>query len=126
MLRATHRLLRPGGRTALLTIHLPPDLSPEQRRRAVAAGPAAVATRSPGYPQLLRSAGFVDVEQHDVTASYRRTLRRWIDEARHRENDLARDELPGAFAERLAEHTVTLAAVEEGLLRRSLLVARRR
>lgn len=123
MLRATRRLLRPGGRTAFTAIHLPRDLPSEQRRRAIAAGPSAVATRSPSYVHLLRSAGFVDVGRTDVTADYRELQRRWMRYALEMEDELA--EVEQGFAQRIEEQAGSRAAVEDGLLRRSLFVARR-
>jgi hypothetical protein len=126
VLRATRRLLRSGGRTAFSVIHLAPDLSAEERERAVEIGPAAVSTRSPSYRHLLRSAGFVEVEQTDVTAEYRTVQRRWLDHARSMEEELAAVEAPGAFAERIEEQLATRTALDEDLLRRSLFVARSR
>lgn len=123
MLRATRTLLRPGGRTVFTAIHLPRDLPSEQRRRAIAAGPSAVATRSPSYAHLLRSAGFVDVGRTDVTANYRELLHRWMRHALAMEDELA--EAEQGFDERIEEQAASRAAVDDGLLRRSLFVARR-
>lgn len=126
MLRATRRLLRPGGRTAFSVIHLPPDLPPPQRRRALKAGPSAVATRSPSYRHLIASAGFTDVEQIDVTPAYRVAQRTWLRCALELKKQLAPTEPPGRFAERIEEQALTRAALNDGLLYRSLLVGRRR
>ena len=125
VLRETRRLLRPGGRTAFFVIHLAPQLSPQQRRQAVDAGPPAVATRSRSYVSLLSSAGFVDVDQIDVTATYAQTQRTWLHHAHGLAGELAATEPPGAFAQRVDDHIAAADAVDQGLLRRSLLVARR-
>jgi SAM-dependent methyltransferase len=125
MLTASRRVLRPGGRTAFFTIHLPPQLSPAERRRAIDVGPPAVDSRGPDYMSLLRSAGFVDVEQVDVTAAYRATHQAWLRHARALADELELAEPPGAFAQRVEEHLATGAAIDDGLLHRSLFAARR-
>jgi len=124
-LRASRRLLRPGGRTAFFVIHLASGLSPEERRRAIEVGPPAVDTRGRDYVSLLRSAGFVGVEQIDVTATYRSTLQAWLHHARAMADELGATEPPGAFAQRIEEHVAAGAAIDEGLLQRSLFVARK-
>jgi hypothetical protein len=124
VLRAAHRLLRPGGRTAFFTIHTAPDLDARLRRRAHRDGPVAVASYLPSR-ELLDRAGFVDIDETDCTAAFAVTARAWIDQW-----DLHRDaliELLGAaeVEERQRDRRAQLAAVENGLLRRSLLVATR-
>ena len=100
-------------------------LAPAARRRARAAGPRAVAMRS-DHRRLLRSAGFVDVTEVDVTPAFRATAAAWLAEWESHADDLARLEPPGGFEQRLADRRVLLAAVDAGLLRRTMLVARRR
>lgn len=124
MLRECHRVLKPWGRMAFFVIHLAPGLAPSDRRRAIDVGPPAVDTRGRDYVSLLESAGFGDVELVDVTSTYQATLRAWLGQARAMAGDLAIAEPAGAFAQRVAERTASSAAVELGLLRRSLLVAR--
>lgn len=124
MLKASHRLLRPGGRTAFFTIHLAPDLSPAKRQQGIQAGPPAVRTGGRDYRSLLRSAGLVDVEQVDVTATYRSTHKAWLEHALAMADQLASAEPPGAFAQRIEQHAAAGEAIDQGLLRRSLLVAR--
>jgi len=122
VLRASRSLLRPGGRTAFFTIHPTPGLDPRLRRRAHHDGPVAVASHLPNRV-LLERAGFVDVEETDVTAEFERVGRAWIEEGdRHRD---ALVELLGAdeVETRRQERCVQLQAVEDGLLQRSLLVA---
>jgi cyclopropane fatty-acyl-phospholipid synthase-like methyltransferase len=126
MLTASRRLLRPGGRTAFFTIHLPAQLPPAARRRAIEAGPPAVDFRGRDYMSLLRSAGFVEVEQLDVTSAYRSTHQAWLRHAHAMADELERAEPPGAFAQRVEEHLAVGAAIDDGLLRRSLFVARNR
>jgi hypothetical protein len=122
VLRASRHLLRPGGRTAFYTIHPTPGLNPRQRRRAHRDGPVAVACHSSNR-ELLERAGFVDIDEADCTAEFAVTAKAWVDQC-HRHHDalaelLGRDELD----ERQRERRIQLRAVEDGLLRRSLLVA---
>ncbi len=102
-----------------------PGLSSAARRRARAAGPRAVAMRST-HRRLLRAAGFADVTEVDVTAAFRATAAAWLAEWESHVDDLARLEPPGAFEQRLADRRALLAAVDAGLLHRTLLTARRR
>lgn len=123
-LRASRRVLRPGGRTAFGVIFPTPGLSPADRRRAHAAGPPDVALRR-SYPAMLETAGFVDVEEHDRTAEYLVTARRKLAATERLANRLV--ELLGAdgFVEERQRRIGAVAAVEEGLLRRAVFTARR-
>jgi hypothetical protein len=122
VLRASRLLLRPGGRTAFYTIHPTLGLSPRQRRRAHRDGPVAVASHLSNREQLAR-AGFVDIDEADCTAEFALTAKAWVDQCDRHHGALA--ELLGAdeLDERQRERRVQLRAVEDGLLRRSLLVA---
>jgi hypothetical protein len=75
--------------------------------------------------QLLERAGFSSIDETDCTAEFALVARAWIDQW-----DLHHDalvELLGAAEvdQRLLERRIQLRAVEDGLLRRSLLVATR-
>jgi hypothetical protein len=120
VLRAFRQLLRPGGRTAFYTIHPTPGLTPAQRRRAHRDGPVAVACHL-SQRELLARAGFVDVKAIDCTAEFAVTARAWIDLSDDHRDALA--ELIGAdeLAERQRERRTQLRAIEDGLLRRSLM-----
>jgi hypothetical protein len=123
VLRASRRLLRPGGRTAFFTIHPAPGLSPRLRRRAHRDGPVAVASHLTAR-ELLERAGFVDVEETDCTAEFVTVAQAWVDQCADHRDALA--ELLGAdeVDQRQTERRIQLQATRDGLLRRSLLVAR--
>ncbi len=123
MLRATRRLLRPGGRTAFTVIHDRPGLSPAQRRRASRAGPSATVVRT-SYPSLLERAGFVDIDEVDVSEVFLGTTRGWNEGWDAHAADVFPEHRAG-FEERQGERRRSLAAIEEGILMRSLLSARR-
>lgn len=123
-LRATRRALRPGGRTAFSVIYPTPGLTGPRARRAIAAGPPDCRLRS-SYPSLLRSAGYVEIEEHDLTRPYRTTAVHKLAETERMADDLI-DVLGGQeFDEALARRRLAVAAIGDGLLRRSRFVARR-
>lgn len=108
---------------AFQVIHAP-DLSERERRRAHRSGPWAVASRY-APDELMRRAGFVDVEVIDQTAEFRATAAAWIGEwTRHRDALVV---LHGVadFETRQQERSVQLCAIDDGLLRRSLVLGRR-
>lgn len=121
MLRASRRLLRPGGRLAFYTISIAEGLSAAEHRRAATAGPPA--GDEPHLSQLLSRAGFTDVREVDVTAEYLATARAWF-AARLRHRDQVRPLDPEMFDERIAKGRRSIPAIEAGLLRRTLHTAR--
>jgi hypothetical protein len=124
VLRASRRVLRPGGRLAFHTIELPPELSATKRRRAISIGPPAVTVRTT-YPSLLRSAGFIATDAVDLTAEYLATQRRWL-AATLRHEDGLRDALgDDAVQEGIERRRGTVDAIEAGLLLRTLYTATR-
>ena len=72
--------------------------------------------------ELLRRSGFVDVTERDGTEEFRLVARGWIDQW-----DEHRDALIDVYGEpefesRQRDRRLQLRAVEDGLLRRSLLI----
>jgi hypothetical protein len=124
VLRALKRLLRSGGRIGFTTIYMEPGLQGAARTRARKAGPRAVASRV-SQQQLLRSAGYLDVDELDVTQAFVETTRAWITQRERHSEQLAALEAPGVFEERQHDHHSQLAATEDGLLRRGLFSATR-
>jgi cyclopropane fatty-acyl-phospholipid synthase-like methyltransferase len=124
-LRATRSALRPGGRTAFTAIFPAAGLTAAESRRAIEAGPPNCGLRT-SYPGLLRSAGFVDVEERDLTADYHATATRKLEVAEHFAEGMI--EMLGRqdYDEMQAERRSAVAAIEGGLLRRSLFIARRK
>ncbi len=124
MLRACRRLLRPGGRTAFFTVHVTAGLSKRDHRRAVGAGPRAVASRR-DHRSLLQAAGFIEIEEGDVTDEFLATAERWVRFSRQLEPELRALQGAEAFDEVQLDRETILGAIREGLLSRSLFVAMR-
>jgi hypothetical protein len=81
--------------------------------------------RSDHY-RLLRAAGFQDILEIDVTPAFAATAAAWLAETEPHAEELARLEPPAAFEQRQADRRSMLAAIDAGLLRRALLLARTR
>ncbi len=109
---------------AYLSIHVAPGLDARSRRRASEAGPPSVATRTT-HESLLASARFVDVEVHDLTAAYREVKLGWIDGFTEHEPEARALMGDAEFEERMHRRRRSLAAIDAGLLVRSLYVATR-
>ena len=122
MLRACRRLLCPGGRTAFFTIHIPPGLSRTERRHAIRAGPPAVSARH-DHRTLLAAAGFANIRETDVTEEFSSTLQAWLEYASGREPELRQAMGDELFDARRSDRRIQSAAVDAGVLRRSLFSA---
>jgi hypothetical protein len=123
-LRATFQTLRAGGRTAFTTIFPASGLSAVEARRAIEAGPPNCGLRT-SYPSLLRSAGFVEMEERDLTAGYLATARRKLQVTEQSAGDMIEMLGRQEYDEMQAQRRLAIAAIDGGLLRRSLFVARR-
>ena len=124
VLRACHRVLKPKGRIAYYAIYVPADLSDADYRRITEFWPAAANGRR--WPsEMLESAGFTDVHETDVTKQYRVTARAWVDGRRRRYDKLAQAMGEETLKGKIEEGKAILALIKDGLLRRSLLTARR-
>jgi SAM-dependent methyltransferase len=124
VLRSCAELLQPACRMAFLTIEPAEGLSAVQLQRAIANGPPEVAVEAP-HAQMLATAGFTEIEAVDVTVEFSRTQQAWIDTWRARQSELR--SLLGAEAlnERDTERQAMRFALDEGMLRRRLYLARR-
>ncbi len=110
---------------ACLIIEVSEGLDRRSRRRANSVGPRCIAT-SGAYPSMFRSAGFVNVERIDCTAEYRRTAAAWLAERERHTDELCVLVGEQVHRDKVKESYATIAAIDEGLLRRYLYVASRR
>lgn len=92
-------------------------------RRALRAGPSAVASRHISQLDLLGRAGFTSAEETDLTPEFLATARRWYEGRQRLEAELRASEGDGWLEERQADSRAMIRGIEDGLLRRSLLVA---
>jgi cyclopropane fatty-acyl-phospholipid synthase-like methyltransferase len=123
-LRAAFGALRHGGRTAFTVIFPTAGLAAAETRRAIEAGPPNCGLRS-SYSSLLRSAGFVEIEEYDLTTDYLATATRKVEVAEQFAEDMIQMLGRREYDEMQAERRLAIAAIAGGLLRRALFVARR-
>lgn len=109
---------------AFLTIHPTPGLGERDRRRAHHAGPPCVATPT-SNESLLATARFTDVEVEDRTPEFIDTAAAYTDGMARNADEVVAMIGRRDFDERMAKRTRSLRALDQGLLRRSLVVARR-
>jgi hypothetical protein len=100
-----------------------PGVSPREYRRAARVRPGAASTRE--VTALLDAAGFVDVRKADVTKTFARTTRAYIETTRRFEDELRTEWGTETFDERQLHWSSTLTLVEQGILRRSIFTAKR-
>ncbi len=124
MLRACWRVLRPGGRTAFYTIFIPSGLSDKDYRRAARSRSRVTSWRRE-HPELLSASGFSNVEEIDLTDEFLRVAQAWLEARERHADELTEVEGQADFAQRLKENKISVAALRDGLLRRSLFVAQR-
>lgn len=107
---------------AFHVIFVASGLSERDRDRAVAAGPAYVLA-SGSYPDLLAFAGFGEIDELDLTDQYLTTAAAWLHESTGAAKQF--EEIFGIeeFRQGQQEREEALAAIEGGLLKRSLFAA---
>ena len=124
MLRECGRVLKPGGHIAGYVIHPPTNLTPAQQRRAAELGPSDVT--APASPAALtESAGLTIVVTKDVTAAFRATCAALRAARRDLEEELRGDEGDDFYEEALHTQDAMLCGIDEGLLCRSLMMAKK-
>lgn len=124
VLRECYRVLKPGGCMAGYTIHTPAGLTAAQMARATELGPTyVVAAATP--PQLAQEAGFHVVEHVDVTAEFRATAAAFLRARNALEQELRAEEGDAEFDHARTTEEDTLIGIDEGLLKRMLLVVRK-
>lgn len=122
MLRACRRVLRRGGRLGFFTIFIPDGLSERLYRKALRAGPTFVSTGRRNHVDLIQRAGFEHVQELDLTPEFRRTTSDWLTIRDRYEEPLVAAEGRALFEERRTDSAEQLAAIEAGILCRSLFV----
>ena len=117
-------MLKPDGVLAGYVIHTPPGLTPVQEQEAVDLGPSAVgAEASPA--EMATAAGFREVGVRDVTDMFLATLDRVISARLSYEARLRELEGDQVFEDEQGENEGRRRGVLSGLLKRSLVVARK-
>lgn len=117
-------MLKPGGPIAYFTIFVAEDLSQEERRTIGKAMPAGVYT--PALQRdLARTAGFVRIQQTDVTDEFERVSRAVYEANERHASSLRRALGVKPFQEAQEGRRKTLQRIEAGILKRALFVARR-
>lgn len=126
VLRASHRVLKPDGRLGFLVIAPGDNLTASELTRMVDedVGPDYL-DAGPGYSELMNQAGFAHVQIVDVTPQYLATTEAWINERRAEADDLRVVWGHENFDDRQASQRRSLGAIEDGRLRRYLVIGTR-
>ncbi len=121
MLRASNRVLKPGGKLGFRTI-LSVD-TPDETNRELVEMISPMADAGPGYEALLTEADFVDISVTDITPDYATTVSRWIEAWEREAEGIAKVLGQKEYEERMTRRRGMSQAIEEGLLRRQLILA---
>ena len=123
VLRACRRVARDGSRMVFTVIAPAPSLADSERRIAIASGPKFVDIED-DYAVLLGQSGWCLRERTDLSKALSQSMRAELDGMLARADALAQVFGSGEFAERMKRQQATIAALDSGLLRRELFVAR--
>ncbi|MHA1153524.1 MAG: class I SAM-dependent methyltransferase [Alphaproteobacteria bacterium] len=122
VLKECRRVLQPGGTMVFTVIFIAPELSPGDRALAAASGPPVIEAAA-SYAEMLHEAGWQITSRAELTAEYGASLGHLIglEEAHEAElRDLRGD---AGYLEKLGRRQQSLAAVEQGLIRREMFSA---
>ncbi len=123
MLRECYRVLRPDGLLVVAAIELAPNLKDLDLHRALELGPADVHAEA-ALGEMLQRSGFELVIERDVTREFRVRIRQRLDALARNEQALRREEGDDVVHEEREKRARMLKAVNQGLLRRTIVVGR--
>jgi len=123
VLAECRRVARRAARMAFTTISIAPSLSAAERQRALEAGPPFM-TVSSAYCEMLAATGWRKPHRFDLTAAYGTAVEQWVKAEETSADALMPSAGSPEFAEMIAKHRRTAAAIKDGLLRRELFVTR--
>jgi len=115
------RVVRDGAKMAFTVISIVSDLSSAGYERAVEFGPPFVESALE-YTALLDRSGWQITDHVDVTSEYAATVRRLLAAWQEREDALAALLGAAEFSAMVVRRRGSLAAIEDGLLKRELFV----
>jgi SAM-dependent methyltransferase len=122
MLQACRRVACEGARMVFSVIASAPSLSPSERQIAIESGPEFVDVDG-DYALLLEQSGWSVQERMDVTAEFAKSMRTTLEGMKLGAGELTKVLGADEFSERVIRRQATLAAVDQGLLKREILVA---
>lgn len=122
MMRECHRVLRSGGRLAVLVIEAGPDLSPEASALAAELGPSEVRAEA-SLAGLAERAGLRVEEERDETPAFQAVLEALWEGLRRHESELRSAEGDVEYDYEVGRRRSMLEAVRRGLIRRTGVVA---
>ena len=125
MLRECHRVLERGGRLVAAAIELAEGLGDEALLRALALGPADVEAEA-SLAGMVERVGFEIMAQRDVTPEFRDGITRRLEALASNEDALRLSEGGEAVDAERDKRSRMLTGVNEGLLRRTIVVGRAR
>lgn len=123
VLRECRRVARGTARMVFTVIAPAPSLSKSDRQIAVASGPPFVDTHD-DYAVLIDQAGWSLQERTDLTAAFLQSMRAHLDGMQAGADALAAVLGSDELTERMERRRATIAAVDAGLLKRELFIAR--
>ena len=123
VLQACRRVVRADGTMVFTVIALAPSLADSERRIAIDSGPTFVDSPD-DYATLLAQSGWGIQERTDRTADFLQSMLIELKGMQARSDALTEVFGSAEFTERVSRRQATIVAVEAGLLRRGLFVAR--
>ena len=122
MLRECRRVLKQGGRLAVLVIETMPGLGEEQAAAATDLGPSAVEADD-SLEEMARMAGFEVQHVEDVTNEFEATAASIWNAREASESELRAAEGDEDYETEQGKKARMLEGIRRGLLRRTLLIA---